>query len=274
MKTMKRILITGGRDFNHKEIVMQALTDTIASFSGEEVVVVHGGAKGADTLAAECAKKLGAGVECHPADWETHGKKAGPIRNVHMVNLGADICLAFPSQQSKGTWHCVKKAREAGIKTEIHEKRPDGMRYKVIRHDVFTLPEEYVLAHCISQDAKMGAGIAKAVRNEWDVYHIDELSRMNALEVGTSVLQRDGGPYPIFHMITKKRYYDKPTRKTFNKALADMAEQVERKGIRKLGLPLIGSGLDGLDWYETERSIREMFQDIPVDIVVCVLPKT
>lgn len=269
---MKRILITGGRDYSNKGVINEALKAIVDESPESSFIVVHGGASGADTLASECAHELGLKEECHNADWKKHGKRAGPIRNAHMVNLGADVCLAFPSPDSKGTWHCIKKAEDAGIDTRVFETRPEGMRYKAIRHDLFSLPSDYVLAHCISQDAKMGAGIARTIRDKWDIYHVAELGRMKVLDVGTSLLQQDGGPYPVFHMITKEKYWHKPTRDNFNKALKDMSEQVKRKGIKKLGMPLIGSGLDQLDWNETDKVIRETFKHIPVDIVVCVLP--
>ena len=61
-------------------------------------------------------------METHPADWSTHGRAAGPIRNQQMVDRGADICLAFPTSSSIGTWDCVRRAKAAGIPVEIHKQ--------------------------------------------------------------------------------------------------------------------------------------------------------
>lgn len=54
-----------------------------------------------------------------PADFKRLGKAAGPIRNQEMVNLGANLCLGFPGPGSKGTWDCLAKAVDAGIKVEV-----------------------------------------------------------------------------------------------------------------------------------------------------------
>lgn len=52
-------------------------------------------------------------TEPHPADWSTHGKAAGPIRNQQMADARADLCLAFPG--GKGISDMVRRAERAGI---------------------------------------------------------------------------------------------------------------------------------------------------------------
>lgn len=59
--------------------------------------------------------------EAHPADWKRHGKAAGMIRNREMVALGADLCIAFPLPQSKGTFGCIREAEKAGIEVQVIE---------------------------------------------------------------------------------------------------------------------------------------------------------
>lgn len=94
------------------------------------ITLVHGAAPGADSLADNfmfrsrkflASKGYTTVIEPHAADWDAHGKAAGPIRNKMMVDLGADICVAFVSPSSKGTLNCMKLAKEAGI--EILEYR-------------------------------------------------------------------------------------------------------------------------------------------------------
>jgi hypothetical protein len=64
-------------------------------------------------------------VETFEADWATHGKAAGPIRNRKMLDAGADLVLAFPvgnSKTSPGTWDCIEAAAERGIPVRIFPK--------------------------------------------------------------------------------------------------------------------------------------------------------
>ena len=77
-------------------------------------VIIHGAAKGADSLASEWAALNEVKEEVFPADWKTHGRAAGPIRNQQMLDEGKpDLVIAFPG--GRGTADMVKRARKAGI---------------------------------------------------------------------------------------------------------------------------------------------------------------
>lgn len=119
--TVLRILITGSRNWDDESALLRALCEYTQT-PENDITVVHGGAKGADTCAHKAAETLGFHVETHPADWGKHGKAAGPIRNQEMVDTGADICLAFPLGKSVGTWDCVRRAKAAGIPVKIHNQ--------------------------------------------------------------------------------------------------------------------------------------------------------
>lgn len=115
-----RVLVTGSRDWTDGVALDYALRATLylADAVGRaSVVVVHGAARGADLMASRwCDYTLvSIAQEPHRADWEKHGKAAGPIRNQEMVDAGADICLAFPLGESRGTRDCMERARKAGI---------------------------------------------------------------------------------------------------------------------------------------------------------------
>lgn len=96
------------------------------NFSSDGLTVVHGACpKGADFLASlvvqECASEgRQMAEEAHPADWDTYGITAGFRRNAEMVELGADVCLAFFAGPSKGTKHCSNLAKKAGIEVIPH----------------------------------------------------------------------------------------------------------------------------------------------------------
>jgi hypothetical protein len=131
-----RILITGSRNFTSTTTIRNALAEAVEGQPGPHTLV-HGAAKGADLMADGIALTLGWAIEPHPADWtrecteRCHHRggrpergdgtgwcpSAGAIRNAHMCNLGADICLAFYARGSKnaGTGNCVKQAGKCEI---------------------------------------------------------------------------------------------------------------------------------------------------------------
>lgn len=113
----RRILVTGSRKWTDRERIRMALLWAWCELGCEpDCVLVHGDCPtGADALAAEIWSLAHLPVEAHPADWENLKRAAGPIRNQEMVNLGADLCLAFPLPESRGTFDCMKRAERAGI---------------------------------------------------------------------------------------------------------------------------------------------------------------
>ena len=130
-----RILITGSRNWRNAYVVSNALAQTIAEHPGP-VVVIHGAARGADRLADALAPTFGphVTVERWAADWygpcrpecrpghrrrnegRTICPAAGHYRNAAMVAAGADVCLAFPLGESRGTRDCMRRAEGAGIR--------------------------------------------------------------------------------------------------------------------------------------------------------------
>lgn len=119
-----RILVTGSRYWTDRYTVEVAIRKAYLERGNDcqphEVTVVHGNASGADECAKVSARVMGFHTEPHPADWEKHGKAAGPIRNAAMTELGADVCLAFPLGESRGTRNCMALAEKAGIRVVVH----------------------------------------------------------------------------------------------------------------------------------------------------------
>ncbi|MGW1998432.1 DUF2493 domain-containing protein [Embleya sp. NPDC001921] len=123
--TPYRILITGSRDWRDQDAIRKAIQDVLDEF-GPNATVDHGDAPGADRLGGTAAAELGLPVEKHPADWIHNGRRAGPIRNQHMVDLRPKICLAFPLPSSRGTHDCIGRARTAGIPVRIVQPAATG----------------------------------------------------------------------------------------------------------------------------------------------------
>jgi hypothetical protein len=96
-------------------VIYRALGDARDDFSHDQIVLIHGGAVGADLIAARYAEAMDWGIEEYRAKWELYGKRAGIMRNVEMVEAGADVCLAFIYRNSRGATHCAGLAERAGI---------------------------------------------------------------------------------------------------------------------------------------------------------------
>jgi hypothetical protein len=110
-----RVVVTGSRDWRDGRAIQRALA---ALIDRAPVTIVHGDARGADRLADHAAHVLerwGYRVERFPADWRTHGRAAGPIRNRQMLEAGADAVFAFPMPGSRGTLDCMIEAHRRGI---------------------------------------------------------------------------------------------------------------------------------------------------------------
>jgi len=114
-----RVIVCGDRNWDDHKIMLREMKKL-----PPDTIIVEGGCRGADKLAARIAKSLGFQVEEHPAKWEVHRKAAGPIRNKEMLDAGADLVLAFHKDfaNSKGTKHMVTIARKAGITTYVYSE--------------------------------------------------------------------------------------------------------------------------------------------------------
>ena len=113
--TGKRLLVCGGRHFADVERLERELDHF--NHWHPIALLIHGGATGADSLAAEWARRRG--IEClafpvSDDDWRAFGKRAGPIRNQRMIDEGKpDEVFAFPG--GNGTADMIARARAARL---------------------------------------------------------------------------------------------------------------------------------------------------------------
>ena len=106
-------LICGGRDFTGQAMFDAAMHDLCARF-GMPSKVVHGNARGADRMADEWGVRSAIPVFRYPADWNAHGRAAGPLRNQKMLDEAKpSLVVAFPG--GRGTADMVRRARDAGV---------------------------------------------------------------------------------------------------------------------------------------------------------------
>ena len=142
------------------------------------------------------------------------------------------------------------------------------MIYKEIKGDLFSVPEYYYLAHCISADFALGAGIAKQfdklydMRDKLNKYYLEQKYQCvgKALMVGK-----------VFNLVTKQRCWQKPTYDTLCKSLMALKLHCMKLEIKKLAMPKIASGLDRLDWNRVSEIVKEIFNDMDMEIKVYYL---
>ncbi|RWZ87189.1 MAG: DUF2493 domain-containing protein [Hydrotalea sp. AMD] len=110
-----RTIIAGSRNFNDYEL----LCAVIESCPWEITTIVSGKARGADSLGEKYAKDNDIPVDEFPANWNLHGKGAGPIRNQQMAE-NAEALIVLWDGISTGTKDMISRARKSNLKIMIY----------------------------------------------------------------------------------------------------------------------------------------------------------
>lgn len=120
-----KLIIAGSRSFNNYKLLKQEVEKYIVELGVDinDVIVVSGGARGADTLGEMFALENLLKIEYYTALWERYGKQAGYKRNVEMGD-NADALIAFWDGESKGTLHMINymKALNKPVKIILFDK--------------------------------------------------------------------------------------------------------------------------------------------------------
>jgi hypothetical protein len=119
-----RVLVCGSRSWSDYKRIKEELAALHPGIGPDDTadlpVVIDGDARGADKLAHQAAVELGYGTATYPADWKTHGKRAGILRNAQMLAEGKpDLVIAFWDGSSRGTLNMIEIAQEAGVPTRV-----------------------------------------------------------------------------------------------------------------------------------------------------------
>ncbi len=112
---MFKVIIAGSREFDNYDMLKEKC-DKILSRKvneGEEIVIVSGTARGADTLGEKYAEEKGYKIERYPANWDKYGKRAGYLRNKKMAEV-SNACIVFLSSkaENKGSKMMISIATE------------------------------------------------------------------------------------------------------------------------------------------------------------------
>lgn len=115
-----KLAIVGSRTFDDYELMRREVRELLPLIAqtGDEIMIISGGANGADTLAVDLADELGLDVKVFNPNWDKYGKAAGVIRNELIVNE-CNFLIAFWDGESHGTKHSVDMARRLGKLSKV-----------------------------------------------------------------------------------------------------------------------------------------------------------
>ena len=142
------------------------------------------------------------------------------------------------------------------------------MIFKEVNEDLFKSDNTYTLVHCISRDCAMGAGIAVTFNNKFPEMkrQLKNTIRENDLQGYFAILYR--GERNVINLITKEKYWHKPTYSSLKTSLLNAKQIILRNNIKHIAMPVIGCGLDRLQWSKVSAMIKEIFADTDIEIVV------
>ena len=126
------LCVTGGRNYNDRVIVFDTLDQLTFEYFGnncqsDQVTLIVGGAKGADSLAELWARTNGYNVRLFTADWNKYGKMAGILRNLDMIDAGFDFLVSFPG--GRGTAHMTDTSVKENF--TVYKVNEDGTHGKI-----------------------------------------------------------------------------------------------------------------------------------------------
>ena len=126
---MFRVIIAGTRTFNDYKLLCDTMDHLLQNID-DEIIIIEGGARGADRLGKHYAQERGYRVRSFPANWELYGKKAGMVRNRRMAIAASEGgaehggLVAFWDGQSPGTKNMIEEAKARGLKVRVKRYTP------------------------------------------------------------------------------------------------------------------------------------------------------
>lgn len=143
------------------------------------------------------------------------------------------------------------------------------MTYNEQQGDLFAedVSNGSAFCHCISSDFALGAGIAAQFAKMGVKKQLCEQYPRQWQGRGYCLFTETDGVF-VGNLVTKHRYFHKPTLETLRQALEDLREQALERGLKKLAMPKIGCGLDKLEWIDVCEIIQEVFAEMNISIVV------
>lgn len=140
--------------------------------------------------------------------------------------------------------------------------------YEEVQGDLMTATDS-ALCHCVSACMAMGKGIAVLFKQNFG--GVDELKAQRVDVGGMAILNRPTTTQDkrfIYYLVTKPRYFDKPTYATLTASITAMRDHAVANGVQKLAMPELGCGLDGLQWPQVSSIVQSIFAKTEIHVTV------
>ncbi|PRP89190.1 polynucleotide kinase 3-phosphatase [Planoprotostelium fungivorum] len=156
--------------------------------------------------------------------------------------------------------------KETKQKTKPLEEEKREFVLDEVVGDLFS--SEDSLGHCVSEDFHMGKGIAAEFLSRFKGQ--EELRQTKTKMGGCTFLKRNDRY--IYYLVTKEKFYNKPLYPTLKQSLCSMRDLMSQHDVTKISVPLLGCGLDHLQWGKVREMIKEVFEGTAVHMKVYTLP--
>uniref|UniRef100_A0A3B3YC28 Macro domain-containing protein n=1 Tax=Poecilia mexicana TaxID=48701 RepID=A0A3B3YC28_9TELE len=137
-------------------------------------------------------------------------------------------------------------------------------KIKYVTGDLFSAPNQESLAHCVSEDLRMGKGIAVLFKKNFG--RVDALKEQKKLTGECAILTHDRRF--IYYLITKKKASQKPTYVSLRQSLEAMKCHCLENNVKRISLPRIGCGLDQLEWSKVSQILQDVFKQTDIALTV------
>ena len=194
-----------------------------------------------------------------------HGHGAGTNHKNHTDDEQSEIRKGNEAVENKNVLTDDEQSRIT-YRHEAGANKPISPFTVIDQHgDLLDFPHS--IAQCFSADFKLGAGLAKQIKEKFPNYFLTKK------EYKQQVLQAQylGHDKFVFHLIVEPRFFHKPTYRSLRKAFLALSDQMNFYRIDKLGIPHLLCGLDKLDWTEGQKLIHETFRDSKLELNVFTL---
>lgn len=145
------------------------------------------------------------------------------------------------------------------------------MRITEIDLNIMSAPQSYYLSQGISKDLNFSTGLPAlfermyGMKEKIEASYVDDYTDNVDIELGEAILVDN-----VFNLIVKENSYNKPDSDRLLDAIVNMRDQMDAKMIKKLAIPKICCGRNGLEWDDVRSMFEFVFADSDVQILVCI----